>query len=71
MSYPRTCRNGHVIEGPEDEHLGQHRQCRRCRHESQRKAASRWRMLNPYQVLIQSIVQGAKRRLARRDEALR
>jgi hypothetical protein len=46
MSYPRTCRNGHVIAGPEDEHLGEHRQCRECRHESQRNAMHRYRRDN-------------------------
>lgn len=41
--YPRTCRNGHLINGPEDEHPGHHRQCRKCLgggHRSRRMPAS-------------------------------
>lgn len=36
--YPRTCRNGHVINGPEDEHIGHHRQCWECRSRTQAEA---------------------------------
>ena len=34
-TYPRTCRNGHRIEGPSDEKTSGHRQCLQCRRESQ------------------------------------
>ena len=40
--YPRTCRNGHVLGGPEDEHVGAHRQCWRCRRATQTEADARY-----------------------------
>jgi hypothetical protein len=42
-AYPRVCRNGHTILGPKDEHIGEHRQCRRCRWDTQRDAQDRYR----------------------------
>lgn len=41
--YPRTCRSGHVLGGPEVEHIGEHRQCRECRWNTQRAAQERYR----------------------------
>lgn len=40
--YPRTCRRGHLIEGPHQEHRGAHRQCYRCRRRTQRAADARY-----------------------------
>jgi hypothetical protein len=40
--YPRTCRNGHVITGPQDEKLSGHRQCLVCRRDSQDDARHAW-----------------------------
>ena len=44
--YPRECRNGHTINGPEDEKTSGHRQCLQCRRDSQDAArgrhAARW-----------------------------
>lgn len=42
LDYPRTCRNGHTISGPHEEHQGHHRQCKRCRLESQKRANERY-----------------------------
>lgn len=40
--YPRTCRNGHEIEGPDYDHQGAHRQCWRCRRASQERADEKY-----------------------------
>jgi hypothetical protein len=42
VSWPRVCRRGHVINGPADEHHGEHLQCRRCRLTSQERANAKY-----------------------------
>jgi hypothetical protein len=40
--YPRVCRNGHTIDSAQDEHIGEHRQCWRCRRRTQAEADERY-----------------------------
>lgn len=68
--YPRVCRNGHVIAGPDDEHHGAHPQCWRCRRASQTEADARYDESDRGRFIRSTYESSIRRYLMARNRAL-